>query len=92
MENQTYTNCQSCGIPLSKDPHRGGTEADGSKSGKYCGRCYENGTFKGGNVSLREFSEWSRKGMIESGNNRFFAWFFSRPFLLKHLDRWKNKG
>ncbi len=26
------TSCQSCGMPLSKDPQGGGTEADGSLS------------------------------------------------------------
>lgn len=28
-----YKNCQSCGMPMKKDPQSGGTHADGSKSG-----------------------------------------------------------
>lgn len=59
MTQQTYKNCQSCGMPLSKDTQRGGTEKDGTKSTKYCSYCYTNGEFKGGNVTLKEFSELS---------------------------------
>ena len=31
-----YKNCQSCGMPMKRDPQRGGTNADGSKSTMYC--------------------------------------------------------
>jgi hypothetical protein len=88
--SQHNKNCQSCGMPLSKDTKGGGTEKDGTKSTKYCSYCYANGAFVGGNVTLQEFSEISRKGMIASGKNKFFAWLFSRPFMLEHLERWKN--
>ncbi len=91
MREKEYKNCQSCGMPLHKDPQGGGTEKDGSKSTKYCSYCYSIGEFNGGNVSLKEFSEASRNGMIESGYNKFFAWLFSRPFMLGHLERWKIK-
>lgn len=37
--------CQSCGMPLSRDEHGGGTEADGSHSGEYCSHCYQAGEF-----------------------------------------------
>ncbi|MGZ3920858.1 MAG: zinc ribbon domain-containing protein [Bacteroidia bacterium] len=92
MEQKTaYKNCQSCGIPFQKDPQKGGTEKDGTKSTKYCSYCYEKGEFKGGNLTLKEFSELSRKGMVEGGHSKFFAWLFSRSFMLAHLDRWKSK-
>ena len=29
---KTYKNCQSCGMPLTKDPEKGGTEKGGEKS------------------------------------------------------------
>ena len=77
-------------MPLNKDKQGGGTEQNGTKSTKYCSYCYANGEFNGGNVTLKEFSELSRKGMIESGQNKLFAWLFSRPFMLGHLERWKN--
>ncbi len=91
MTQQTYKNCQSCGIPLNKDQQGGGTEKDGTKSLKYCSYCYANGTFKSGNVTLKEFSELSRKEMVQGGHNKIFAWLFSRSFMLGHLERWTNK-
>lgn len=89
-QKTTYKNCQSCGMPLSKDPQGGGTEKDGSKSAKYCSYCYKDGSFVSGNVTLKEFSEWSKKAMIDGGMNKFSAWLFSRPFMIGHLERWKN--
>lgn len=84
---QQNTICQSCGMPLKRDPQGGGTQADGSKSGHYCSYCYENGEFKyHGNV--KDFQEHCRKMMIEGGHNRFTAWLFSRG--MKRLARWKN--
>ena len=35
--------CQSCGMPMKKDPEGGGTNADGSKSPDYCSYCFRNG-------------------------------------------------
>ena len=37
--------CQSCGMPLSKDPKSGGTEAGGAKSAEFCSHCYVGGQF-----------------------------------------------
>jgi hypothetical protein len=37
--------CQSCGMPMDKDPAGGGTNPDGSKTLKYCSFCYQNGEF-----------------------------------------------
>ena len=37
--------CQSCGMPLARDPQGGGTEADGHKSSVYCSHCYQKGEF-----------------------------------------------
>ncbi len=31
-----YKNCQSCGMPMSRDEKGGGTNADGSKIAMYC--------------------------------------------------------
>ncbi len=83
-------NCQSCGMPLSRDTRGCGTEKDGTGSTKYCSYCYANGEFTGGNVTLKEFAEISREGMIKGGKSKFFAWLFSRPFMIGHLERWKN--
>jgi hypothetical protein len=79
--------CQSCGMPLSKDPQRGGSNTDGSLSVKYCSYCHQNGefTFDG---TVQEFQEFCRQKMIENGSNKIIAWLFTRG--MKRLDRWKN--
>ena len=82
--------CQSCGMPLKKDPDGGGTNADGSTNKKYCSYCYQNGEFVGGETTVEEFQEFCRKKMIENGTPKLFAWFFSRG--MKRLERWNNKA
>lgn|GEM_PF-342892 len=82
------TSCQSCGMPLDRDPEGGGTETDGSRSRKYCSYCYENGAFVSGDMLVGEFQEACRKKMIEAGHNRFSAWLFTRG--MKRLERWKT--
>lgn len=41
-------------MPLAKDPKRGGTEADGSRTIEYCSHCYEMGEFTQPNVTADE--------------------------------------
>ncbi len=79
--------CQSCGMPLSKDPNVGGTNTDGSKNQMYCSYCYQNGefTYKG---NVKDFQEFCRQKMIEGGHSKFIAWLFTRG--MKRLGRWKN--
>lgn len=80
-------NCQSCGMPLSKDPNGGSTNADGSKNHKYCSYCYEKGAFTfSGNVD--EFQEFCRVKMIEGGHSRIISWLFTRG--MRRLERWKS--
>ncbi len=79
--------CQSCGMPMNKDPQGGGTNSDASKNTTYCSYCYQDGqfTFIG---TVDEFQESCRKIMIEKGHNRILSWLFTRG--MKRLDRWKN--
>ena len=51
------TLCQSCGMPLDKDPNQGGTNLDGSKSEKYCSFCFQNGKFVNEGISLKDYTE-----------------------------------
>jgi len=82
--------CQSCGMPMKKDPQGGGTNADGSKSEKYCSYCYQGGILVGGDeVTVEEFQEFCRKKMIEGGTPRFLAWLFTRG--MRRLERWQKK-
>jgi hypothetical protein len=81
--------CQSCSMPMSKDPKGGSTNADGSINTLYCSYCYQNGAFifEG---TVEEFQEMCRQKMIESGQSKFLAWLLTRG--MKRLPRWKNKG
>lgn len=46
--------CQSCGMPLSRDPMGGGSNADGSRSTEYCSHCFQDGKFTEPNISVDE--------------------------------------
>jgi uncharacterized protein YciI len=46
--------CQSCGMPLFKDPKGGGSHADKSKSTEFCSFCYEKGHFTDERITLEE--------------------------------------
>ncbi len=87
--SKTNTLCQSCGMPMKQDPQGGGTNADGSKTDKYCSYCYQNGEFLFGGTA-KEMQQLCMKMMVEHGNMpKFMAWFFTRG--IPRLERWKNK-
>ncbi len=75
-------------MPLKRDPQHGGTEADGSRSGKYCSYCYRDGAFTMPCSDVREFQEYCRKLMIEGGHSRITAWLFTRG--MGRLERWRH--
>ncbi|PFA19625.1 MULTISPECIES: zinc ribbon domain-containing protein [Bacillus cereus group] len=52
-----HKNCQSCGMPFSKDEKGGGTEKNGEKSTTYCSHCYENGEFTLPHITVDEMKE-----------------------------------
>ena len=81
--------CQSCGMPLDKDPNKGGTNIDKSKSEKYCGFCYRDGTFTDEGITLKEKIEKNvqmavKKMGIPERNARQTA-----ESIIPNLDRWK---
>lgn len=78
--------CQSCGVPLNKDPKGGGTEADGSLSTTYCSICYENGAFVHPDVTVEEFQAHCVDALAAKGMPRIMAWVFTRG--IPKLDRW----
>ena len=53
MENQSII-CQSCGMPLDKDPNQGGTNSDQSRSDQYCSFCFKDGRFTDEGITLQE--------------------------------------
>ena len=69
--------CQSCGMPMKKDPQHGGFNKNGTKSADYCSYCYVDGefTFKG---TVKEMQAFCKEKMVEQGTPKFLAWLFTR--------------
>ena len=67
MEQPQGPFCQSCGMPLSKDPLGGGTAADGSKTTEYCSHCYSAGAFTQPDITLTQM-QTNVRGMLASMN------------------------
>ena len=84
--NQTYKNCQSCGMPLKRDEQGGGTNADGSKSAVYCSHCYQQGKFVLQDIKVEEMQAKVRGKLIEFGFPGFLTGFFTRG--IPKLQRW----
>lgn len=69
--------CQSCAMPLKKDPKGGGTEKDGSKSAKYCSLCYWDGAFTQPDMTAKEMQAFAKGKLKEMGFPGFLAGFFT---------------
>ena len=83
-----YKNCQSCGMPLSRDPKGGGTEANGTKSLMYCSNCYQNGRFTMPDITVDQMIERVKGKMKEMHIPGFLGGFFTRK--IPQLERWKK--
>lgn len=81
--------CQSCGMPMKKDPQHGGTHADHSKSTEYCSYCYTNGAFNSPEIDTsQKMQAFCIQKMKEAGMPGFVAWLFTRG--IPGLKRWKK--
>ena len=88
---KTYKNCQSCAMPLSKDPKGkgGGKNKDGNPSYKYCSYCYEDGTFLQPDITAIEMQGFVKEQLKEMGGfMKLFAGVFSKG--IPKLERWKK--
>ena len=85
---KSYSNCQSCSMPLKKDPEGGGTNADGTKNKMYCSFCYENGSFKNPDMTMQEMQSLVKEKLKEMGFPGFIAGFFTKG--IPRLERWKG--
>lgn len=83
-----FKNCQSCAMPLKKDPQGGGSEVDGSTSPKYCSYCYENGKFKQPDITAAQMQAFVKSKLQELGFPGFIAGFFTKG--IPKLERWKR--
>jgi len=86
---KTYKNCQSCGMPMKRDPQGGGTNADGSKSTMYCSYCYGSGAFTAPNMTVLEMQELCKGKLKETGFPGFLAGMMTKG--IPKLERWKGK-
>lgn len=66
-----------------------GSEADGSKSEKWCNLCYENGTFIRPTCTLDEMKKIVDNALIENSSGKLMRWMAQKQ--LPKLERWKNK-
>jgi Putative zinc ribbon domain len=81
------TICQSCGMPLKRDEHGGGSNADGSKSTTYCSHCYQEGQFVLPDITVEQMKARVRDKVAEFGVPRFLTGWFTRR--IPDLERWK---
>jgi hypothetical protein len=83
---RTYKNCQSCGMPMSRDEKGGGTNADGSKSTMYCSHCFAAGNFTLPDITVDQMQDRVRAKLKEFGIPGPLGWFFTRK--VPKLARW----
>lgn len=86
---KTYKNCQSCGMPMSRDEKGGGTEVDGTKSTMYCSHCYENGEYTLPDLTVDQMKQRVKEKMVEFGMPGFLAGLFTRN--IPKLERWNKQ-
>jgi len=76
-------------MPLRRDEQGGGTNADGSKSDKYCSRCYVKGEFQNPEINTAEKMQDFVKTKLKSmGFPGFIAVFFTKG--IPKLERWSK--
>ena len=81
-----YKNCQSCGMPLKKDPEGGGTNVDGSTSTMYCSYCYQQGAFTQPDITATGMQDFVRQILKDKGFPGFLATLFTKG--IPKLKRW----
>lgn len=88
--SKVYKNCQSCAMPLKRDPKGGATNKDGSKNLMYCSYCFEDGKFLQPDITATEMKDFVKNKLKEMGFPGFLAGFFSKN--IPKLERWKNSN
>ncbi|MDO9255528.1 MAG: zinc ribbon domain-containing protein [Bacteroidales bacterium] len=66
----------------------GGTNADGSKSEKYCSYCYQDGKFFRPDFTAKQMQKLVKGKMKEKGIPGFLTPFFA--YGIPRLERWKR--
>lgn len=86
--SKTNKICQSCSMPMSKDPQGGGANADGTKSAIYCSYCYQNGVFTAPNMTVKEMQALVIGKLKEMHFPGFVAKMMAKG--IPNLARWKK--
>ena len=81
-----FKRCQSCGMPLNKDPKRGGTNSDGTKNNMYCSYCFENGKFLQPDITLEEMEALVKENLKKMSVPSFIAKLLTMG--TSKLERW----
>jgi len=89
MGTKKYSCCQSCGLPPDKDPEGGGTEADGSRSDKYCSYCYREGRFVRPEWTAADMQAYVTGKLQEYGIPKAIAGMLAKG--IPKLERWKSE-
>lgn len=79
--------CQSCSMPMDKDPGGGGTNSDGTKSTTYCSYCYVDGEFKDDFTTADQMVGFVKEKLAEQGMGKIRQWLFTMQ--IGKLKRWK---
>jgi hypothetical protein len=80
--------CQSCGMPLDKDPEKGGVNLDQSKSDKYCSFCFQDGKFVDDGITLEQKIAKNIQIAVNMGMPKDKARQMAES-ILPELERWK---
>lgn len=83
----TYKNCQSCGMPLKRDPLGGGSNADGTRSERFCSHCFRDGAFTQPDMSVDQMQARVKAKLKELGFPGFLTPLFTRG--IPKLERWR---
>ncbi len=81
--------CQSCGMPLKRDPHGGGSHADGSRSSDYCSHCYVDGKFAQPDFTAEEMRALCIENLTAGGVPKIMARLLTKS--IPRLKRWSAK-
>jgi len=74
-------NCESCLMPLAKDPGVSGSD-------KYCSYCFKDGKLCSDGNDVNEFKKVCYENMIKGGMGKLKAIFFT--WLIGFAPRWKK--
>jgi hypothetical protein len=64
-----------------------GSEADGSRSEKWCSLCYENGKFRGPDCTLEQMIEIVDNALKEQSSSFLMRWMAKKQ--IPTLERWR---